>query len=51
LQNLDDHTEDEVIDALCFFCDFVEHTSASADQDMVVQLLTKYLEIAESKHG
>jgi hypothetical protein len=27
LQDFNSVTEDEVIDALCFFCDFVEHTS------------------------
>jgi hypothetical protein len=27
LQDYNSVTEDEVIDALCFFCDFVEHTS------------------------
>lgn len=44
-------TEDEVIDSLCFFCDFIEHTNVGKDTAMVVQLTQKYIEIAASKHG
>jgi hypothetical protein len=28
-------TEDELLDALCFFCDFVENTDAHKDQAML----------------
>ena len=51
LQDFQNVTEDEITDALCFFCDFVEHTSASKDSAMVHQLFTKYLEIGASKQG
>jgi len=40
-----------VIDSLCFFCDFVEHTSASKDTAMVAQLAAKFIEISQSKHA
>lgn len=49
LQDYSSVTEDEVIDALCFFCDFIEHTTQ--DSPTVAQLASKYLEIGASKHG
>lgn len=51
LQNFANVSEDEIIDSLCFFCDFIEHTSASKDTATVSQLTQKYIEIAASKHG
>lgn len=40
-----------MIDSLCFFCDYIEHTSASKDIEKITQLTQKYIEIASSKHG
>ena len=39
-------TEDELLDALCFFCDYVENTDANKDSDIVNQLSQKFLEIS-----
>jgi hypothetical protein len=38
-------TEDELLDALCFFCDFVENTDASREGKMINELAKKFLEI------
>lgn len=51
LQSYSNFTEDEVIDSLCFFCDFIEHTSACKDTATVAQLASKYVEIGNSKLG
>jgi hypothetical protein len=39
-------TEDELLDALCFFCDFVENTDARSDAAAVNLLAEKFLEIS-----
>jgi hypothetical protein len=44
-------TEEEVLDALCYFCDIVDNTSASKDEAMLVQLCEKYIEILKCEHG
>jgi len=45
LNNYASHTEDEVTDALCFFCDFVENTQSHDATDMVLELAKKFHEI------
>lgn len=40
-------TEDELLDALCFFCDYVEYTDANKDSATVNQLAQKFLEISQ----
>lgn len=39
-------TEDELLDALCFFCDYIENTDANKDSATVNQLAHKFLEIS-----
>jgi len=41
-------TEDELLDALCFFCDFVENTDAKKDHKLVNDLGQKYLQICQT---
>ena len=38
-------TVDEVLNALCFWCDFVDNTSIRNDVSVVTQLVEKYLEV------
>jgi len=47
-KNLEVHQEldeDELLDALCFFCDYVENTPARDDKVSLNQLAAKFLEI------
>ena len=44
-------TEFEVLDALCYFCDFVENTNCSTEIPTLVDLTRSYLHVLESKHG
>lgn len=39
-------TEDELLDALCFFCDYIENTDANKDSATVNHLANKFLEIS-----
>jgi len=48
LQKTNELTEEELLDALCFFCDFVLNTSINKDSAMLAQLTAKYIEVAES---
>lgn len=43
-----DLTEDELLDALCFFCDYVENTDARKDHTMLNELAKKFLEICQT---
>lgn len=45
LNNFKDLTEDELLDCMCFFCDFIEHASHS-DANVMADLSVKFLEIA-----
>lgn len=45
LNGFKDLTEDELLDCMCFFCDFVEHSSHS-DPNVMADLSVKFLEIA-----
>lgn len=38
-------SESELLDATCFFCDFIEYAYTNTDQSMLLELNTKYLEI------
>jgi hypothetical protein len=38
-------TEEELLDALCFFCDFIENTDACKDGKMLNEISKKFLEI------
>jgi len=38
-------TEEEILDALCFWCDFVDHTSQRNDVAVVTQLVQKFHEV------
>jgi hypothetical protein len=51
LQNFNEITEEEVIDSLCYFCDVIDNTSESKNEDTVLQLMNKYVEIVQSNHG
>lgn len=44
LHNYKTLTEDELLDATCFFCDFIEY-SYHTDINMIVELTNKFLEI------
>jgi hypothetical protein len=44
LQNYKNISESELLDATCFFCDFVEY-SYHTDFSMITELNTKFLEI------
>ena len=46
LQQYRELTEDELLDALCFFCDFVENTDARTEAAAVNLLAEKFLEIS-----
>jgi hypothetical protein len=42
-------TESELLDATCFFCDFIEYSYHNAEAvSMITELNTKYLEIFNS---
>jgi hypothetical protein len=41
-------TEDELLDTLCFFCDYVENTDANKDFASINQLAVKFNEIGNS---
>ena len=45
LQNHNDLAEEELLDVLCFWCDFVDNTSFSNDTGAVTQLTEKFLEV------
>ncbi len=49
LQSFSSLTEEELLDVLCFFCDFVDNTSFSKDVTVVTQLTEKFLEVASHK--
>ena len=51
LQTYSELTSDELLDALCFFCDFIENTSHHNNQDMLSDLSKKFLEISETPIG
>lgn len=42
-------TEDELLDALCFVCDYCEHTPASNDAKFVNDMGRKFLEICQGE--
>lgn len=42
-------TDDELLDALCFFCDFVDNTEARNDAKLVNDLGRKFLEIMQTE--
>lgn len=44
-------TDFEVLDALCYFCDFIENTSAKDDVPTLIELTQKYIDVLSSKHG
>ena len=46
LENYQDLSESELLDATCFFCDYVEYT-CHADQMMMYELALKFIEIFE----
>jgi hypothetical protein len=49
LQNYKQITSDDVIDSMCFFCDFMQHTKAHDDAAMACDLANKFIEIVESE--
>jgi len=49
LQSFASLTEEELLDVLCFFCDFVDNTSISKDVAVVSQLTEKFLEVLSHK--
>ena len=52
LQNHTELAEDELLDVLCFWCDFVDNTSFKNDTAAVTQLVEKFLEvISNQKHA
>jgi hypothetical protein len=46
LESYKDLTEDELLDALCFFCDYVENTDAQNDQVSLNFLAQRFYEIS-----
>ena len=48
LNQYDQLTEDELIDALCFFCDYIEHTQAHNDAKLVNEISQKFRQISEA---
>lgn len=44
-------TDFEVLDAMCYFCDYVENTNAKDDIPTLVELTQKYIDVLGSKHG
>lgn len=52
LQNHGELAEEELLDVLCFWCDFVDNTSFKNDASAVAQLTQKFLEvISDEKHA
>ena len=51
LNNYAQLQEFEVLDSLCYFCDFVENTSCATETATLVELTQKYLDVLSSKHG
>lgn len=51
LQNFNNITEDELLDSLCYFCDMVDNTSESQNQDTVSQLVQEYVAVLDSPHS
>lgn len=49
LQSFQELTESELLDALCFFCDFVDNTSIRNDINAVSSLVQKFLEVISHK--
>ena len=49
LHQFNNLAEDELLDVLCFFCDFVDNTSFSKDVAVVTQLTEKFLEVLSHK--
>lgn len=49
LQQSAELTEDELLDALCFFCDYVENTDIRKDHKMINELAKKFLEICQTE--
>lgn len=47
LNNYKNLSESELLDATCFFCDFIEY-SFHTDANMITELNTKFLEIFNS---
>jgi len=45
LHGFSELTEEELLDALCFWCDFVDNTSIKSDVGTITQLTEKFLEI------
>ena len=41
--------DEELLDVLCFWCDFVDHTSFSNDTSAVTQLTQKFLEVISNE--
>lgn len=48
LNSYSELTEDELLDCMCFFCDFIEHAS-HGDANVMVELSAKFMEIAAAK--
>lgn len=48
LNNYKNISESELLDATCFFCDFVEYSFKGQDVNMVLELNSKFLEIFNS---
>lgn len=44
LENYQDLTESELLDATCFFCDYIEY-SYHTDAMMMIELAMKFIEI------
>jgi hypothetical protein len=42
-------TEDELLDALCFFCDYIENTDACKDGKMLNDISRKFLDICTTE--
>ena len=51
LNNYETIQEFEVLDSLCYFCDFVENTSCATEKSTLVELTQKYFDVLGSKHG
>lgn len=47
LELYQDLTEDELLDMLCFFCDYVENTDANKDIQSVNQIASKFIVVAK----
>ena len=42
-------TEDELLDAICFFCDFIENTDACKDAKSLNEISKKFLDICTTE--